>query len=202
MKRLTAMAVGSFVAVATAQGATAATMTFNSFGETGGRIFTTPHTENGITMSPDIGHYDIYGDILGGTPADNVAAIHYGNNAERVTFTFAGGNFNLESFDLTGWLVRDTKPIVADVTSSSGAVVTFRSDSDSAGLKDFSALGGFRNISSFTIGVDDSLVGSCSTCSIMGFDDVTVSPVPLPAGLPLMLTGLGGLALAGRRRRH
>ena len=207
MKRLTAMAVGSFVAVATAQGATAATMTFNSFEEPSGRIFTAPHTEDGITMAPDIagGHYDIYGDILGGTLADNVAAIHYGNDAERARFTFAGGNFNLVSFDLSGWLVRDTDPIVVDVTASTGAVVTLDSNSVAPGIQDFSAVAGFSNISWFTIGVDENLVESCTNCSIMGFDDVTIgtiSAVPLPAGLPLLLTGLGGLALMrGRRRR-
>ena len=73
--------------------------------------------------------------------------------------------------------------------------------------------GAFNNLSSLVIGIlnpDFALyrslpgvasVGPCAPCSHFNIDNVTLSPVPLPAGLPLAATGLGLLALVARRRR-
>lgn len=44
----------------------------------------------------------------------------------------------------------------------------------------------------------DSLGASISIASVA---DTSVAPIPLPAGLPLLITGIGGIALLRRRRR-
>ena len=43
--------------------------------------------------------------------------------------------------------------------------------------------------------------GPCAPCSHFDIDNVTLAPVPLPAGLPLAATGLAALAFLTRRRR-
>lgn len=42
---------------------------------------------------------------------------------------------------------------------------------------------------------------TCAPCSHFNVDNVTLAPVPLPAGLPLAASGLALLALISRRRR-
>jgi hypothetical protein len=71
----------------------------------------------------------------------------------------------------------------------------------------------FSNISSLLIGViypdvasframpGVTSAGPCAPCSHFNIDNVTLAPVPLPAGLPLAVTGLGLLAFVARRRR-
>ena len=76
------------------------------------------------------------------------------------------------------------------------------------------SLGGlFSNLSSLAISILDPdyafyrsqpgvvFAGGCAPCSHFNVDNVTLSPVPLPAGLPLFLSGLGLLAVIARRRR-
>lgn len=55
---------------------------------------------------------------------------------------------------------------------------------------------------SFGTGVDSAFVSLTNDIANDGFgiDDVTIAAVPLPAGAALMLTGLGGLAIARRRK--
>lgn len=71
-------------------------------------------------------------------------------------------------------------------------------------------LGGlFTNLSSLLIGVvypdfaqfKPASVTPCAPCSHFNIDNVTLAPVPLPAGLPLAVTGLAALAFVSRRRR-
>ncbi len=71
----------------------------------------------------------------------------------------------------------------------------------------------FSDISSLLIGVIYPNVASykalpgvttvypCAPCSHFNIDNVTLAPVPLPAGLPLAATALGLLAFVARRRR-
>jgi hypothetical protein len=188
------MAVAGTVANATT------VMTYNGFGLAGGQTYSGAHVENGISMAPDVsgGHYDIYGDIVGGTQADNVAAIHHGNNGERVIFSFGGDLFDLQSIDITGWLIRLTGSMTVTFQGSNGTthVIT----DGPTGTINFSSLVGWNSLSWFTIGTTEQ-VSSCSGCSIMGFDNVTIAAVPIPASLTLLGAGLVGLGLFGRRRR-
>ncbi|MDR6265272.1 VPLPA-CTERM sorting domain-containing protein [Roseobacter sp. N2S] len=70
---------------------------------------------------------------------------------------------------------------------------------DTDGLTEF-ALG-----TSFGIpvwGAESRYLGSSSARLIVNYDELnTPTPVPLPAGLPLLLAGLGGLGLLSRRKR-
>ena len=182
------------------------TMDFNDYNVTTG-VIDTSYTQNGITMTTLTGHFDIYGEIVGGTPSDNVAAIHNGNDGEAVEFVYSGGNFDLLSVDITGYLIRDelgfsTLPVT--FTSSSGATHTVTGPTD-VGLVDFSSLSGWSNIAFFTMGVPLG-VDTCSLCDIAGFDDVTlrdpVSPVPVPAALPLFVSALTGFGWLGWKRNR
>ena len=71
----------------------------------------------------------------------------------------------------------------------------------------------FSNLSSLVIGIlapnfaeylampGAVSIDSCAPCSHFTVDDVTLAPVPLPAGLPLAASGLALLAFVARRRR-
>lgn len=193
------LAIG--ITVGAAHPGRAATMTFNDYGVPVGTTDTT-HTETGLTMSTTTGHFDIYGSILGGTPADNIAAIHTGNGGQQVQFTYVGGSFDLLSVDITGWLVRGGEnPMTATFDASSGA--TYTAIAPTIGVIDFALMSGWSNISWFTFTAPFGVVSCSDTCSIVGFDDVTVqAQTPIPAALPLFATGLGALGLLGWRRKR
>jgi hypothetical protein len=90
--------------------------------------------------------------------------------------------FGDEELD-TGFFYNNRAVVLGDVFSSLGggsAVFSVRDDSPN------------DNFFDFTQGVDAGLID-------VGTDPGTTSPVPLPAGLPLLLAGLGGLALLRRR---
>lgn len=73
--------------------------------------------------------------------------------------------------------------------------------------------GAFTDLSSLLIGIiypdiasykalpGVTSAGPCAPCSHFNIDNVTLAPVPLPAGLPLAATALGLLAFVTRRRR-
>ena len=179
----------------------AATMTFNDYGVAVGATDTT-HTENGLTMSTTTGHFDIYGNIVGGTLTDNVAAIHTGNGGQQVIFTHVDGPFDLLSIEIKGWLVRGGEdPMTATFDASSGA--TYTATAPTTGVIDFTLMSGWSNISWFTFTTPFEVVSCDVTCSIVGFDNVAVqTQTPIPAALPLFATGLGALVLLVRRRKQ
>jgi hypothetical protein len=177
----------------------------------------TPFSQAGLTMTPlDTGsvsgnHYDHYANAPFGTPSDNAAVIHTGNNGEEVSFVFMGGAaFDLLSIYVEGFLLdsdgdNGMNGLTATFSASSGATHTV-SDPFS-GIVDFTALSGWNNITSFTIGVPLGQ-GSCgiagTDCSNFGFDDIVFQAhvsVPEPVTLALFSLGLAGLGLAARRRR-
>lgn len=68
---------------------------------------------------------------------------------------------------------------------------TFALSATGNGGSSFFGYVGNTFVDSFTIDFGDD--------SNFGIDDVSYAPVPLPAGLPLLLAGLGALAIARRR---
>jgi len=179
----------------------------------------TPFTQNGLTMTPlNTGsvagnHYDHYASAPFGTPSDNAAAIHTGNNGEEVSFSFmAGAAFDLLSIFAEGFLLDGDGDNMGN-----GLTVTFAASSGAmhmvsdpfSGMIDFTALSGWTNITSFTISVPLG-VGACNIagndCSNFGFDDVTfqahmpTGDIPEPGTLALFGLGLAGLGFARRRR--
>lgn len=222
-KALAQCAFSVFLLVGLAQTSNAATMTFNGLAS---GTPTTPvtHTENGLTMAAssmaalpipgNFAHFDIYPNLLGGSNADNVAAIHTGNLGEQVTFTYSGGPFDLLSIDVTGWYQAPIDPTTgtpATFQSSSGTVHTIAKGF--TGVIDFVALGGWSNIVSFTLsmpiiggnsfGCQSDSSGNSTNCTTVAFDDVTfqATAVPIPAALPLFAAGLGMMGFVSWRRK-
>lgn len=67
----------------------------------------------------------------------------------------------------------------------------------------------FKNLTSLEIftyvdapnGTGVSTLGCFDPCMIAFVDNLTLAPVPLPGALPLLVTGAGAIAFAGRRRK-
>lgn len=113
----------------------------------------------------------------GDLPDDN-------GNGGTITFNF------LQAINFSGFSIYDDASIT--VTANNGASYSAGVATDGA-FNDF-AIGDerFFNITSLTFdfGRDSGAI-----------DNLQVSAVPLPAGLPLLLAGLGAFGIAGRRRR-
>ncbi len=170
-----------------------------------------PYVEDGISATPTgdnfpVPHFDVSSTIgYGATPGDNVGIIHRGNGGEEVTFTFAGGLFDLESFDVTGWDLDGDAGLTATFAASSGATHTV-SFNDALTI-DFSAIAGWSSLSFFTFtvpsGVEFCLNGA--HCPGVGFDNIvmnTPSPVPIPGALPLLASGLAAFGVFASRRNR
>jgi hypothetical protein len=192
------------------------TMTFGSGGgfSVGSCCTPAPFSEDGINVTPTPApstlnsgtHFDVSDNSLyGGTSSNRVGVIHRGNGGEQVTFTFGAGNFDLISLDLTGWdQDGDPTTLTGQFKSSSGA--TFDVTAPTLLSINFAALTGWANISFFTftvpVGVDTC--GGGVHCAGVGFDNIVMNApgkVPVPAALPLFISGLAGLVLFARRRR-
>lgn len=104
-----------------------------------------------------------------------------------ITFTLLEG----EAFSLTGFSGVDDGTFSLTVGGSTIATLSPGGNSDTAEAALFvSPLISVGGTNTFTF----NFVGSG------GIDSIALAPVPLPAALPLLLVGVGGLALFGRRR--
>lgn len=213
-KAISCLALAVLASVALVGNSNAATVVMDFGSAVSGGTTPSTYTQNGITMDATYNHFDIYGNSVGGTPTDNVAAIHNGNGAEEVKFTYSGGLFDLLSVDVTGFLIRGAGGsdfLTGTFASNLGGVHTVTGNVNDAsagvGVIDFSALGAqWMGISYFTLSVPLGVASCSAFCDILGFDDVTIadpiSAVPIPAALPLFLSALGGLLFYGRRKQQ
>lgn len=93
---------------------------------------------------------------------------------------------------------------IFDVTSAKGDEALFAEevllDDNVSG---FLAVDGFDGVSSLTFTFKDSGEGASGAIDNLTFEvaGITPAPIPVPAALPLLAAGLGGLVLVGRRRR-
>ena len=61
---------------------------------------------------------------------------------------------------------------------------------------------GFNSVSELTFSFMDSGRGASGAIDNLTFEVASeMAPIPVPAAMPLMLAGLGGLAFVARRRR-
>lgn len=96
-----------------------------------------------------------------------------------------------DAFDNTGPLV---------VSADTGQTQSFDTGSGDNASDLFTDLN-FVGISELTFSLPGSGAIDDLTFEISEFGGETPAPIPVPAALPLMLAGLGGLAWVGRRRR-
>jgi hypothetical protein len=98
-----------------------------------------------------------------------------------------GGAFSLVSFDYSCASACDFSVGTTAVTSGSSDLLTFATASPS----------GFTNITSLVFSWNSG--GSRLDNIVLRHEDLT--PIPVPAALPLLLAGIGGLGLMARRKR-
>lgn len=105
----------------------------------------------------------------------------------RLDFTSAVANLTFEAFTFDQG-DSATVSIFSGLTLLSSIILTAN------GVLDFSAFGGITSVL-----FDDSSSGAGFQYGNFSFD---VSPVPVPAALPLFAAALGGMGFAGWRRRR
>ncbi len=178
-KSRTLVAVGFAVAMSTAFIAPAgATLVMDFNAATPGVYLTAPYTEDGITMTLEVGHYDIWGGGDAGTQYVNIDTSATGP-VSRIRFDFGGLPFDLVSLFVPDF---ETGGLFA---SSNGGSMTL----GTTGLQSFSGPE-WTDVQWLTLETE----GPWS-----GIDNLTIDPIPEPTTLALL--GAGLVALRARRRR-
>lgn len=149
---------------------------------------TTDYTEDGVTMSVDAGHYDLWGPSFSDPTAnrilnlDNESGVVNSFPTSQVRFDMGGA-----SFDLVDMMVVYAGNQLNQLISSSGGVY----DITSSGLLTLTG-SQWQNITWFTLSVTGSGPGSAQGYENTGFDNIRLAyMVPAPGTLPLILLGLG-----------
>ena len=190
--------------------AQAATMTFDNLVDP----LASTYFEDGITVSGN-GELGVYG--AGHVDAANSPA------PSRLTFT-TGARFNALSFDITpvgfDYFICKGDAACVNRTYRNVSVSGYRGSDLVASLlfnmgeltSAYAVLLGerFTNLTSLVIEAvmpefptRPRVFGDCEeNCSDFDIDDITLAPVPLPAGLPLAASALGILGLLARRKRR
>lgn len=199
--------------------AAAATMTFGSLV---GYPFTQTYSEDGITANAvgygylgfENGSGGLHFDDAG-TSAPSKVAFSMASNFDAVSFVLDPVGFD---FLVCSGLASCSAPTYLNVLVQGfrgSSLVSNMVFDMGASLDPYTVnlAGLFTNLSSLMIGViypdvayfrsqaGVTSAGLCAPCSHFNIDNVTLAPVPLPAGLPLFVSGLGALAFVSRRRR-
>lgn len=222
-------AAAAAAAIMAASAANATTISVSAFTEDGfdayqsGNIlayqnfesFDAPVQYSGGLTGTNVGDFTSLGGTGEGTSIiDDGTDLAVDNNAAfgRVNTTNPGENW-LSSNDTDGilWnasaggsLFNSVAFSLSDIADT-GATLTVTADGTA---ESFSGLGNGEVkwvVISFGSFIDSAKVSLENTDGAInndgfGIDDVTIAAVPLPAGAALMLTGLGGLAIARRRK--
>lgn len=182
------------------------TMNFEGLGlpDGVGSYHTAPYTEGGMTVNnPSAGadaHIDINGSNVPewtGLTGTHALGLHEGNNGSHGLFTYAGGNFDLISFDIIGWQVggNPNAPTELTVTSSAGGVLIL--DPADFGTIDFTSVSGFSDISWLRMVMPNpELNCDLEICYGVGIDQLVYgddSVVPTPTPWALFVFGLAGV---------
>lgn len=189
--------------VTTSNGAVSASLTtqrqINSSGDLVdgvAAIFDTENPANGLSASngdSDLTEGAVFtGTGFGGaliiSESETVAGVELDpadDNARGGTITFAFGN----AVRLLGFDILDD----AEITVVAGGVSNTFDVAADGGFGSFDLTGlGYNNVTSLTFDFN----GASGA-----IDNLSVSAVPVPAALPLLLAGIGGLAFMGRRRK-
>lgn len=197
--------------------AQAATMTFDNLTDP----FATSYLENGITATAD-GDMGMYSSGTlhiddGGTSAPSTVTFSMAKAFSALSFDLRPIGFYLSICDdESGGCTSPTFPNVrVEGFSGAGLVSSLLFDMGAGNTPRNVTLGStFSNLTSMTISIVYPLAllqnppagtsAWCDNpCSHFELDNVTLAPVPLPAGLPLAASGLVALgAMALRRRKR
>lgn len=207
-------AIMALVALALPQTALANTMTFDSLEDGAGPGTLQPYIEDGISATASGGTlgYMVPGSLHlddSGTPFAN-----------RVSFTMAG-LFDFISLDLLGLgssyeidgILSAYDNVLFEGFRGGLQVATLLFSTGTINPETFvitnaSLGGGFVGLDEFRITnlqptlIDDTHQCRDQPCGHVSVDNLTLSPVPVPAALPMLLGGIGLLGVIGLRRRR
>lgn len=197
--------------------ATAATMTFDNLWAD---PFAKTYTENSILASGNgnLGLYSGNGGLHfddGGTSAPSTVSFSMASSFNAVSFLLDPVAFDFIVCSGPSNCAQQTYLNVLVQGFRDGALVSNLSFDMGASPDPylFNLGSAFTNLTSLLVAVIlpdfnayEALPGvtsasPCAPCSHFNIDNVTLAPVPLPAGLPLVASGLALLAFVARRRR-
>lgn len=189
-----------------ATGASAATITFDNLptlAEFFGSGSPSVYVENSITATApgDFASHDVAG------------AVHLDDSGtsfpSKVSLT-TGGIFDGIGFDVIsdGFAEAPYQNILVKgfLAGSLAATSTFAMNAISGTSETVSLGAGFGGIDMLQISASALGGGFCAPCGHFNLDAVTISdpisPVPLPASLPLFGLAIGAIFMVGRRKKH
>lgn len=176
------------------------------------------------------GGFDIPANLAGTTPASGVNyGIHFGGDVLGVTNAGLGPNeqafTNLPTASATVISVVGPDAAMNVASGFAGTVSFYYSSTAAADIMVYDGLNGTGNVlatysllnnaqsngctdsafcnwslASFNFSGVAQSIQFASAAGVAGFDNVSVSAVPLPAAAWLLLSGLGGLGVFGRKR--